>query len=109
MASSLYGPKPGCTFCGIVQQGQRRDSALDEPLSPSNSNSQYEILHKDTDFTCWREKNNPVSSKAHVILAFKCVFDLVQSTQSILITAVACMCRRYTPLCVRPTSSRTRN
>ncbi|KZV77573.1 hypothetical protein PENSPDRAFT_567886 [Peniophora sp. CONT] len=70
MASSLYGPKPGCTFCGIVQQGQRRDSALDEPFSPSNSNSQYEILHKDTDFTCWREKNNPVSSKAHVILAF---------------------------------------
>ena len=35
--------------------------------------TQAEVLWRDDNFTAYREKANPVSSKGHIIIAFKCV------------------------------------
>ncbi|KAI0322292.1 hypothetical protein OF83DRAFT_1167676 [Amylostereum chailletii] len=66
-----FAPKPGCPMCGIVSHAQRVTNVLDTPLSPSpNGAAAPEILWRDDNFTAWREKNAPVSSKVHVIIAF---------------------------------------
>ncbi|KAJ4476692.1 hypothetical protein J3R30DRAFT_3734529 [Lentinula aciculospora] len=71
---AMFSPKPGCPLCGIVA------SALPTPSNswraPAfstdlNSNStDPELLWKDQDFTAYREKSKPVSSKGHIIVAF---------------------------------------
>ncbi|KAJ3843162.1 hypothetical protein F5878DRAFT_314363 [Lentinula raphanica] len=70
---AMFAPKPGCPLCGIVA------SALPTPsnswrapaLNNSTSNStEPELLWKDQDFTAYREKSKPVSSKGHIIIAF---------------------------------------
>jgi hypothetical protein len=66
-----FAPKPGCPMCGIVSQAQRQRQALSPP--PSASTSQQDVLWRDENFTVYREKTNPVSSKGHIIVAFKCV------------------------------------
>ena len=68
-----FTPKPGCPMCGIVSAAQR--SEVDSPVSPTSFReraSQPEILWRDENFTAYREKANPVSSKGHVVIAFKC-------------------------------------
>ena len=78
-----FAPKPGCPMCGIVSQAQRQRDGLVVLPSPSASpspspspprpNSQPEVLWHDTNLTAYRERTNPVSSKGHIIIAFKCV------------------------------------
>ncbi|KAJ3882346.1 hypothetical protein F5051DRAFT_41746 [Lentinula edodes] len=73
---AMFAPKPGCPLCGIVA------SALPTPSNswrapafssgPSNSTNP-ELLWKDQDFTVYRERSQPVSSKGHIIIAFKFV------------------------------------
>ncbi|KAI0274847.1 hypothetical protein BC834DRAFT_965322 [Gloeopeniophorella convolvens] len=65
-----FAPKPGCPMCGIVSQAQREHNALSAPVSPSSSATQPDILWRDDNFTVYREKTNPVSSKGHIIVAF---------------------------------------
>lgn len=58
-------------MCGIVSAAQR--SEVDSPVSPTSFReraSQPEILWRDENFTAYREKANPVSSKGHVVIAF---------------------------------------
>ena len=70
-----FAPKPGCPMCGIVSQAQRQSDDLISPPSPlsSSSTSQPDVLWRDDNFTVYRENTNPVSSKGHIIVAFKCV------------------------------------
>lgn len=51
-------------MCGIVKAAVH---------SQINSPSKPDILWKDDNFTAYRETTNPVSSIAHVIIAFKSV------------------------------------
>jgi len=67
-----YAPKPGCPMCGIVNtafHSQINSLSFD----PSPQQNKPEILWKDENFTVYRETTNPVSSIAHIIIAFKCV------------------------------------
>jgi hypothetical protein len=66
-----FAPKAGCPMCSIVAfaaTGLQSPPSLDTPPQP-------DILWRDDNFTAYREKVNPVSSKAHIIIAFKCVFS----------------------------------
>ncbi|KAH7923992.1 hypothetical protein BV22DRAFT_1091710 [Leucogyrophana mollusca] len=66
-----FAPKPGCPMCGIVATAASHTPAQ-SPRSPSfpDGSTQPEILWRDDNFTAYREKANPVSSKAHIIIAF---------------------------------------
>ncbi|KAH0838514.1 hypothetical protein J3R83DRAFT_6831 [Lanmaoa asiatica] len=59
-----FGPKAGCPMCGIVA------AAGDALQSARDSYARPEILWRDDNFTAYREQVHPVSSKAHVIIAF---------------------------------------
>ncbi|KAJ3783801.1 hypothetical protein GGU10DRAFT_359847 [Lentinula aff. detonsa] len=70
---AMFAPKPGCPICGIVA------SALPTPSNSwrapalgnsTNDSTDPEVLWKDQDFTAYREKWKPVSSKGHIIIAF---------------------------------------
>ncbi|KAJ7770785.1 hypothetical protein DFH07DRAFT_805184 [Mycena maculata] len=65
-----FASKPGCPMCGIVSMSMHGPSH--SPRSPSFpvGSTQPEILWRDDNFTAYREKANPVSSKGHVIVAF---------------------------------------
>ncbi|KAF8898400.1 hypothetical protein BD779DRAFT_1483700 [Infundibulicybe gibba] len=65
-----FTPKLGCPMCGIVSSALHTPSH--SPLSPSfpADSTQSEILWRDDNFTAYREKAHPVSSRAHVIVAF---------------------------------------
>ncbi|KAK2462049.1 hypothetical protein APHAL10511_006512 [Amanita phalloides] len=69
---SSFAPKPGCPLCSIITTAANTYGVSPPPLtfSPSASSSQLEILWRDSNFTAYREKANPVSSKGHVIVAF---------------------------------------
>lgn len=71
-----FTPKPGCPMCGIVASASHTTSVTTG--SPSAGSTQPEVLWRDDNFTVYKEKTNPVSSKAHVIVAFKCVSSLSQ-------------------------------
>lgn len=58
-----FTPKPGCPLCGVVSSA--RDS--------STSRSPHKVLYRDDNFTAYQETANPVSSKGHIIIAFKLV------------------------------------
>ncbi|KAF8740670.1 hypothetical protein AX14_007802 [Amanita brunnescens Koide BX004] len=79
---SSFAPKPGCPLCGIVTSAANTFGLSPPPLSFSPSSSQTEILWRDNDFTAYREKVNPVSSKAHVIIAFNLHVPSVYSLSS---------------------------
>ncbi|KAF9073807.1 hypothetical protein BDP27DRAFT_1318185 [Rhodocollybia butyracea] len=73
MANSMFAPKLGCPMCSLVA------SALPTPSNPwrttvvtsDNLGSNVpEVLWRDDNFTAYREKANPVSSRGHVIIAF---------------------------------------
>lgn len=58
-------------MCGIVSQARPQRDSLSPPSPPSSSStSQPDILWRDDNFTVYREKTNPVSSKGHIIVAF---------------------------------------
>lgn len=65
-----FAPKPGCPMCGIVSSAMH--APPNSPRSPSfpAGSTQREVLWRDDNFTAYREKANPVSSKGHVIIAF---------------------------------------
>ncbi|KAF8640977.1 hypothetical protein AX17_000623 [Amanita inopinata Kibby_2008] len=67
-----FAPKPGCPLCGVVASAAQSylNSSHALALPSSASSSQHEILWRDDNFTAYREKANPVSSKGHVIIAF---------------------------------------
>src|ERR1700676_357786 len=69
-----FAPKPGCPMCGMVATASHAPS--NSPRSPTfpAGSTQPEVLWRDDNFTAYREKANPVSSKGHIIVAFKCVF-----------------------------------
>ena len=59
-------------MCGIVSAATA--AAVGAPASPSAAASnQHEILWRDDNFTVYRENANPVSSKGHIVVVFKCV------------------------------------
>jgi hypothetical protein len=68
-----FAPKAGCPMCGIVASAQH--GALGSPRSPSfpEGSTAPEVLWRDDNFTVYREKANPVSTKGHLVIAFKCV------------------------------------
>ncbi|TFK41338.1 hypothetical protein BDQ12DRAFT_733637 [Crucibulum laeve] len=71
MATSIpYAPKAGCPMCGIVASAVH--ATPNSPLSPSfpTGSTAPEVLWRDDNFTAYREKANPVSSKGHIIIAF---------------------------------------
>ncbi|KAJ7102259.1 hypothetical protein B0H15DRAFT_813852 [Mycena belliarum] len=65
-----FAPKPGCPMCGIVATSTHAPS--NSPRSPSFpvGSTQPELLWRDDNFTAYREKAHPVSSKGHIIIAF---------------------------------------
>ncbi|KAJ6604307.1 hypothetical protein DFH09DRAFT_1122281 [Mycena vulgaris] len=65
-----FAAKPGCPMCGIVATSMHAPS--NSPRSPSFpvGSIQPELLWRDDNFTAYREKANPVSSKGHIIIAF---------------------------------------
>jgi len=70
--SMSFAPKPGCPMCGIVNTAFH--SQINSPsFNPTPQSNKPDILWKDDNFTVYRETANPVSSIAHVILAFKSV------------------------------------
>ena len=68
-----FAPKPGCPMCSIVSAATA--AAVGSPMSPTSANApqQPEILWRDDNFTVYRESVNPVSSKGHIVVVFKCV------------------------------------
>lgn len=68
-----FSPKPGCPLCSIVATALHAPS--NSPRSPAfpAGSVQPELLWRDDNFTAYREKANPVSSKGHIIIAFKSV------------------------------------
>ncbi|KAH9982677.1 hypothetical protein BGW80DRAFT_1453511 [Lactifluus volemus] len=58
-------------MCGIVAQAQRQRGDPDSSVPPAPpSASQPDVLWRDDNFTIYREKMNPVSSKGHLVVAF---------------------------------------
>jgi hypothetical protein len=68
-----YAPKPGCPLCSIVSSASH--ATPNSPLSPSFpvGSTQPEVLWRDDNFTAYREKAHPLSTKGHIIVAFKFV------------------------------------
>ncbi|KIY51374.1 hypothetical protein FISHEDRAFT_71002 [Fistulina hepatica ATCC 64428] len=65
-----FAPKLGCPMCGIVSSASL-DASQDYPLFQTNAaRPQVEVLWKDENFTAYREKMNPISSRGHIIIAF---------------------------------------
>ena len=61
-------------MCSIVATASH--TTPNSPRSPSfpPGSTQAEVLWRDDNLTAYREKANPVSSKGHIIIAFKYVF-----------------------------------
>lgn len=68
-----YAPKPGCPMCGIISTATH--GSTNSPRAPSfpAGSTQPEVVWRDDNFTVYREKAYPVSSKGHLVVAFKCV------------------------------------
>ena len=92
-----FAPKAGCPMCSIVATASH--TTPNSPRSPRfpPGSTQAEVLWRDDNLTAYREKANPVSSKGHIIIAFKYVFPPVayfpQVNQELYI---AYMCHHYT-------------
>ena len=66
-------------MCGIVNTAFH--SQINSPsFNPTPRPNKPDILWKDDNFTVYRETANPVSSIAHVIIAFKSVFTPLQNS-----------------------------
>lgn len=77
-----FAQKPGCPMCSIVSTALHAPS--NSPRSPSFpvGSTQPEVLWRDDDFTAYKEKANPVSSKGHIVIAFKSVVTLSEPGDS---------------------------
>ena len=64
-----FAPKPGCPMCGIVDAASH--SQINSPSSNPTQKNKPDVLWKDDNLTVYRETANPVSSLAHIIVAFK--------------------------------------
>ncbi|KAF9229574.1 hypothetical protein BS17DRAFT_771638 [Gyrodon lividus] len=63
-----FSPRAGCPMCSIVTSAA---TSLQSTSGPSPDTAlQPEILWRDDNFTAYREIANPVSSRAHIIIAF---------------------------------------
>ncbi|QRV86182.1 Translin [Ceratobasidium sp. AG-Ba] len=76
--SNPYAPKSGCPMCSIVT-ATPHPTPLSSPRTPSfpagsssgtTTAAQTQIIWKDENVTAYVEKNNPVSSKGHIIILF---------------------------------------
>jgi hypothetical protein len=80
-----FAPKAGCPMCGIVStalHSQISSSTFQSAPNSSSSSNKPDILWRDENFTIYKEKVNPVSSKAHIIIAFKSVLGYCFSHNS---------------------------
>ncbi|KAJ7129991.1 hypothetical protein C8R43DRAFT_896517 [Mycena crocata] len=77
-----FAPKPGCPMCSIVATSMHAPS--NSPRSPSFpvGSTQPELLWRDDNFTAYREKANPGSSKGHIIIAFNLHVPTIYSLSS---------------------------
>ncbi|KAG6902316.1 hypothetical protein C0995_001695 [Termitomyces sp. Mi166 len=66
-----FASRPGCPMCSIVQSASH--ATANSPRSPSfpAGSTNPEVLWRDENFTVYREKGHAVSSKGHIIVAFK--------------------------------------
>jgi hypothetical protein len=98
-----FTSKHGCPMCGIVAQAQRQrgDPNSPVPLAPPSA-SQPDVLWRDDNFTIYREKTNPVSSKGHLIVAFKSVAVSLHAFFVLVLTIDPSVCtyRPFTCSCV---------
>jgi len=62
-------------MCGIVNTAFH-SQINSQSFNPSPQQNKPIILWKDENFTVYRETTNPVSSIAHIIIAFKCVSSM---------------------------------
>ncbi|KAG9104950.1 hypothetical protein FRC06_005017 [Ceratobasidium sp. 370] len=78
MASNPFAPKSGCPMCSIVT-ATPHPTPLSSPRTPTfpaasssgtRTAAQTQIIWKDENVTAYVEKNNPVSSKGHIIILF---------------------------------------
>jgi hypothetical protein len=81
-----FAPRPGCPMCGIVTQALHAPLGSPTALTFPTTPAKPEMLWRDENFTAYREKANPVSSKGHIVIAFKCV--LILSTSFYVLTRV---------------------
>ncbi|KAF9452537.1 hypothetical protein P691DRAFT_721588 [Macrolepiota fuliginosa MF-IS2] len=65
-----FAPKSGCPMCSIISSASH--ATPNSPRSPSfpAGSTQPEVLWRDDNFTAYKEKANPVSTKGHIIIAF---------------------------------------
>ncbi|TEB39364.1 hypothetical protein FA13DRAFT_1725353 [Coprinellus micaceus] len=67
---SQFAPRPGCPMCSIVSSAsQITPNTPRTPSFPAGS-TRPEVIWRDDNFTVYREKANPVSTKGHLIIAF---------------------------------------
>ena len=72
-----FTPKSGCPMCGIVTSAL--NTPTHTPRSPTFGSTEAtpEIVWHDDNFTVYRERAYPVSSKGHLIVVFKSVLNVV--------------------------------
>ncbi|KAJ2928892.1 hypothetical protein H1R20_g8185, partial [Candolleomyces eurysporus] len=67
---SQFASRPGCPMCSIVASAAHTTpNSTRSPSFPAGSTAP-EVIWRDDNFTAYREKANPVSSKGHLIIAF---------------------------------------
>ncbi|KII93396.1 hypothetical protein PLICRDRAFT_35597 [Plicaturopsis crispa FD-325 SS-3] len=104
-----FAPRPGCPMCGIVSTAAH--ATHNSPRSPSFpiGSTQPEVLWRDDNFTAYREKLHPVSSKGHIIIAFNLhvpsIYTLSSSDLPLLVNIRNLANRLLSGLATRPTRS----
>lgn len=80
-ATMAFAPRAGCPMCSIVATAQHGPSH--SPRSPNfpPGSKAPEVLWRDDNFTIYRERASPVSSKGHLIIVFKCVAAVFRSVR----------------------------
>ncbi|KAL4243082.1 hypothetical protein ABKN59_001036 [Abortiporus biennis] len=65
-----FAPKSGCPMCSIVATALHAPSHSPRTPSFPTGSKQPEVLWRDDNFTIYRERAYPVSSKGHLIVVF---------------------------------------
>lgn len=90
-----FASKPGCPMCSIIASASHTTPYSPRtPTFPPGS-TQPEVLWRDDNFTAYREKANPVSSKGHLVIAFKYAHST--SSATLLISPLVSMYHQYIP------------
>lgn len=84
-----FAPKAGCPMCGIVAAAQHGAPGLPArpALAAGAASSAADVVWRDDDFTVYRETAHPVSTRGHLVVAFKCV--LLHRSKPSLLTALS--------------------